>query len=92
MSAARSREAVCMSRGGPAGGHIFPRWQFTDDGPLPGLRRVLAALPVDYHPLDVAQFMTSDNEALRERSPAQWLANGGSVQTVADLAGQLGYQ
>lgn len=72
--------------------HVFPRWQFDENGPLPGLREVLAELPVDYHPLDVASFMTTPDETLGGRTPAAWLAGGGAVETVADLAGQLGYQ
>ncbi|MBB2890042.1 hypothetical protein [Flexivirga oryzae] len=74
------------------GEHVFPRWQFTDDGPLPGLRDVLAALPADHHPLDVAAFMTTPQQSLNGRSPAAWLATGGAVHVVAELADELGRQ
>lgn len=73
-----------------SGEHVLPRWQFTEDGPLPGLREVLAAFPTDYHPLDVATFMTTPDQALGDRTPAYWLATGGAVHAVAELADELG--
>lgn len=72
--------------------HVFPRWQFTKSGPLPGLHEVLAAIPEDYHPLDVAAFMTTKNESLGERSPVAWLSGGGAPAAVVSLADELGYQ
>ena len=71
--------------------HVFPRWQFGDSGPLPGLREVLAALPEDYHPLDVAGFMTTAQEGLGGRTPVEWLIDGGAPAVVAALADELGY-
>ena len=69
---------------------LFPEWQFTQDGRvLPGLREVLAALPDNYHPLDVEHFMVGESEALRGRSPASWLAGGGEVQAVVEIAVEL---
>lgn len=71
---------------------LFPDWQFTPDGRvLPGLRDVLAAFPVDFHPLDIESFMLTPNDALGQRSPISWLAGGGDVHTVAELAEQLAY-
>ena len=49
--------------------HVFPRWQFTPDGSLPGLRAVLAVIPEDFHPLDVAAFMATPSEMLGDRRP-----------------------
>jgi hypothetical protein len=73
--------------------HVFPAWQFNGaDGPLPGLGVVLKAIPTDYHPADVAKFMTSEQELLNDRSPAQWLASGGAVGPVVRLASELGWQ
>lgn len=72
--------------------HVFPRWQFDGTGPLPGLREVLAALPNDYHPLDVASFMTTAHDELGGRTPAEWLSGGGTPSVVAGLADELGYQ
>jgi|SRR5690625_2621919 len=71
--------------------HSFPAWQFTDAGPLPELRAVLAAMPEDYHPLDVASVMTSPHESLGDRSPADWLAGGGDPSLVVALVDELGW-
>ncbi|MGC4154469.1 MAG: hypothetical protein QM628_15525 [Propionicimonas sp.] len=57
-----------------------------------GLGQVLAAIPEDYHPLDVAAFMTTRNEHLGGRSPVEWLAAGLPPGAVAALADELGYQ
>jgi hypothetical protein len=71
--------------------HVFPVWQFGPNGePLPGLREILAALPTDLHPLDVAHFMTNRQEALGDRSPVDWLVEGGDVALVVRLADELG--
>jgi transposase-like protein len=77
--------------------HVFPEWQFAGSiegggAPLPGLSVVLKAIPTDYHPADVAEFMTSPQELLNDRSPAQWLASGGAVGPVVRLASELGWQ
>lgn len=71
----------------------FPRWQFTATGDVvPGLRRIIPALPADFHPLDVEAFMTGAHESLEGKTPVDWLTTGGSVQTVASLAEELSYQ
>lgn len=76
----------------PGRERLFPEWQFMQDGrTLPGLRAVLASLPDDYHPLDVEEFMVGSQESLRGRSPAVWLAGGGTVETVVDIADELGW-
>lgn len=41
----------------------LPLWQFNNDEPIPGLRAVLAALPADLHPLEVAGVMTTPDPA-----------------------------
>ena len=70
--------------------HVFPRWQFTAEGPLPGLREVLGVIPEDYHPLDVAAFMATPNETLGDRSPVEWLASGGDPRRVVQIVDELG--
>ncbi len=78
--------------GGPGRASRFPAWQFTDTGdPLPGLRRVLAALPSFYSPLSVQRFMTTARDRLDGLSPAEWLAQGGSVDAVIVGADEQGY-
>lgn len=76
------------------GGWRLPAWQFTSGGVLPGLERVLAALPGDQPPLVVAAFMTTPQEDLRlagePATPRQWLLAGGDPGPVAELGGVLG--
>lgn len=76
------------------GGWRLPAWQFTEDGVLPGLDAVLAAVPGDEPALVVAAFMTrpqSDLTVANEPvSPVQWLLAGGDPRPVAALAATLG--
>ena len=76
------------------GGWRLPAWQFTEHGVLPGLERVLAALPDDQPPLVVAAFMTTPQEDLQAGSlavtPCGWLQAGGDPDRVARLASVLG--
>jgi hypothetical protein len=68
----------------------IPRWQFTDDGALPGLPTVVRALPPGEHPLGVLAFMTTPQGELELAgtpvSPVQWLRAGGDPAPVAELA------
>lgn len=72
----------------------LPRWQFYGDVPLPGLRKVLAALVPGLHPLEVAQFMTTAEADLeiseKAVSPREWLVGGGDPAAVAHLASLIG--
>ncbi|GAA5170391.1 DNA-binding protein [Amycolatopsis dongchuanensis] len=76
------------------GGWRLPAWQFTDDGVLPGLDTVLAALPAGQPALVVAAFMTHPQDDLviagEPVSPRQWLLAGGDPRPVAALAATLG--
>lgn len=71
----------------------LPTWQFERDEAIPGLRAVLAALPAELHPLEVAGFMTTPDPDLavadEPTSPRDWLAGGGDVAVVVELAKQL---
>lgn len=76
------------------GGNLrLPTWQFHGHGPIPGLRAVLAALPTDLHPLEVAGFMTTPDPDLsvadEPLSPRGWLTGGGDVATVVELIEHL---
>jgi hypothetical protein len=68
----------------------LPRFQFERRQVLPGLREVMAALPVGLNPLDVAQWFLAPNPDLEVReenlSPREWLLRGKPVQAVAALA------
>jgi hypothetical protein len=67
----------------------LPMWQFDDREPIPGLRAVLAALPADLHPLEVAGLMTTPDPDLavadEPLSPREWLVGGGDVHVVVEL-------
>jgi hypothetical protein len=79
--------AVTQPRGR---GVVFPLWQFTEDGALRGLRRILPLIPSDYHPLDVERLMLTPAESLEGRTPHDWLATGGDPGRVEELIVQLG--
>lgn len=70
----------------------FPRWQFIDGAPLPGLRQVINSFPTHFHPLSIERFMTSENEELEGMTPAVWLAMGGNPDAVSSLVDELGYE
>ena len=74
----------------PTGRRRLPRWQFTDDGALPGLPTVVRALPAGEHPLGVLAFMTTPQGELElggtPVSPVAWLRAGGDPAPVAQLA------
>lgn len=69
----------------------LPRFQFERKQVVPGIREVIAALPADLNPLDVAEWFLSANpdlEAGEEEilSPREWLLKGRPVEAVAALA------
>ena len=77
-----------------ADGWRLPKWQFGADGaPLPGLERVLRALPADVHPVAVARFFATAVPELRigrtAVSPRSWLEGGGDPAPVVALAAAL---
>jgi hypothetical protein len=76
------------------GGWRLPVWQFTNDGVLPGLETVLAAVPDDQPPLVVAGFMTTPQADLptagEPTTPRDWLLAGGDPAAAARLVATLG--
>ena len=68
----------------------LPRFQFERRQVLPGLREVMAALPVGMNPLDVAQWFLAPNPDLevgeKILSPREWLLRGKPVETVVERA------
>lgn len=70
----------------------LPRFQFERRKVLPGLARVLAALPADANPLDVAEWFLAPDPDLevagepRALSPRQWLLRGLPPERAAALA------
>ncbi|MDR5725878.1 MAG: hypothetical protein RB191_00255 [Terriglobia bacterium] len=70
----------------------LPRFQFERKQVVPGIREVIAALPADLNPLDVAEWFLSPNPDLEideqeaPLSPRAWLLKGHSVDAVVGLA------
>ncbi|HTD72569.1 MAG TPA: hypothetical protein VK652_03510 [Steroidobacteraceae bacterium] len=73
----------------------LPRFQFERQHVIPGLREVLAALPKELNPIDVAEWFLSPNPDLEidaqetPLSPREWLLQGQAVGPVVALAGML---
>jgi hypothetical protein len=72
----------------------LPRFQFERGQVIPEMGKVLAALPKDLNPLDVAEWFLSPNTDLEvedeELSPREWLVSGREVAAVVALARGLG--
>jgi len=70
----------------------LPRFQFERQHVIPGMREVLAALPKELNPLDVAEWFLSPNPDLEidaqetPLSPRVWLLQGRAVEPVVMLA------
>lgn len=87
------REGALFSvKASPGGHHLFPAWQFRHGRALPGLHAVITALPHNYHPLEIEDFMTSETPELRGMSPVTWLAEGGNVDEVVALADERAWE
>lgn len=67
-------------------GRRFPRWQFARNRSLPSLGAVIHALPDNYHPLEVEEFMTEPSDELSGMTPVEWLAEDGQPDPVVTLA------
>lgn len=71
---------------------VYPLFQFTDSGVLPGLAEVLKALGPKPHPLVVVQFFDTPTQDLQipgvdgPVSPRDFLESGGDVARVVRLA------
>ncbi len=73
----------------------FPQMQFYEADLVPGIGKVLQALPEDLHPVEVESWLTSpspdllaseDGEAL---SPREWLISGGTASSLLPMARDL---
>jgi hypothetical protein len=73
----------------------LPRFQFERHLVIPGLARILDALPRDLFPLDLVDWFLLSNPDLQldsdasPLSPRAWLLSGRPVETVAGLARDL---
>ena len=70
----------------------LPRFQFERQHVIPGMREVLAAMPRELNPLDLAEWFLSPNPDLEidaqatPLSPREWLLQGQAVDPVVALA------
>ncbi|MCW4354135.1 helix-turn-helix domain-containing protein [Hoyosella sp. YIM 151337] len=67
----------------------IPSWQFAGNALLPGLAEIVAAIPDDAHPLDIAAMMTSPHEFIDGHTPAQWLAAGRDPSVIVSMIEDL---
>ena len=61
------------------GDFIFPKFQFTDNGLIPGFEDVMAAFEEDTHPvlrLDVLKSPIAVNSAVLQKTPIQIMLDG----------------
>jgi hypothetical protein len=66
-------------------GYVYPAWQFTDEGVLPGLEKTLQALQVE-NPWMRAAFFLSGNMRLDGASPLAQLRRGNREEVVLAAA------
>lgn len=71
------------------GGVRYPRWQFHDGAPLPGLATVVAAVPPSWRPRKVLAVMTAPVESLDGLTPVQWLTEAGDPDQIVQLLEDL---
>lgn len=77
------------------GGWRIPRFQFDGCRLIPGVERVIAAMPADMHPLEFQNWFTLPDPDLElddaAVSPSDWLRSGGNPGNVAELASSFAY-
>lgn len=71
------------------GGLRIPRWQLAGGHPLPGLERVVPAIPPETTPLMIEAVMTTPQEETGLRTPVEFLAEGGAPEVVAEMVADL---
>jgi hypothetical protein len=80
------------------GRRYLPRWQFRQghrDAPgdvIPGLAKIVSAIPRDLHPLAVETLMTEPVEELGDQSPVDYLFSYGVTVVVEDWLVALGHR
>lgn len=71
------------------GGVRYPRWQFHDGAPLPGLAKVVATVSPSWRPRRLLAVMTAPAESLDGLTPVQWLTEAGDPGQVVQLLEDL---
>ena len=73
---------------------VLPAFQFTRDGLVPDIDKVIAHLPPGLNPVAVARFFTLPSAELSlgdaPVSPVAWLSRGGDWEAAAELAEDAG--
>jgi hypothetical protein len=72
----------------------IPRFQFSQDGLIRGMKEVLSVLNPELHPLEVETWFRTPNPDLldeeeRQLSPLQWLGMGEDIEAVVDIAKRI---
>ena len=86
----RVKEGSLLAIPGPSNRRRYPTIQFTDDGVVPGLKKVQEALPTR-NPWAVLNFLVHPDDRLRGRKPIDVLRNG-DVELVVSAARSVGVQ
>ena len=72
---------------------LVPTWQLDGKGPVPHLRKVIAAIPEGTSAVTLERVMTQPSQELyvdgQPVSPRDWLLTGNEPETVVDLVRQL---
>lgn len=72
---------------------LIPQWQLGQAGPIPHLRKVIAAIPAGTSAVTLERVMTQPSDELyvdgRPVSPRAWLLAGNEPGAVVDLVGLL---
>lgn len=104
QAASRLGRSVSRIRGAIADGSLYavkvgrslllPAWQFTDEpGPLPHLRRIIAAIPDGVSAVTVQRVITEPSDELyldgAPVSPRHWLLAGQDPTPVTEMLEQL---
>ena len=93
VTSSRIRQLICEGSLYAIGSNDqrrLPAFQFTDEGALPNLNKVLNVMGA-WNPMAVVTFFLTTNEELAcpvktAMSPAEWLARGGAVVDILRLA------
>lgn len=93
VSASRVRHLIVEGRvyalpsAGRGAPRLMPSWQFRGDRPLPGLAKILRALPPGLSPLTIADFFARAVVEVPGRpTVADWLFSGGAIEPILQLA------
>lgn len=71
------------------GSRRIPRWQFLDDGLLPGLDTIVAAIPAGVTAAALDAFMRTAQPDFDDRTPIDYLAAGGDPTLIAGFVADL---